>query len=348
MDKVCPRISIVVPVYSGAATLPVLVDRCAAIRSGVYADILYELIFVCDEPVDASERVLEDCVSRHEWIRLVSLARNSGQHMATAVGILYSSGDWILTIDEDLQHPPEIFPDLLVEALSKGLDLLYVRSRSRIHASSLYRDISSNASKFLMRLFTRDDYSMISSFRLLRGEIARSVAVSVDAKSYLDAALFAATGTKRRGVLYADFQDHRDGARSGYSLLRLLQHYVRLILAAELSGFRVMITFVLLFAIPLLVGLGLWLIYALTTGTAQEIAPGWLSLFALGLSIHLFLIVYFVYSLKLLYAILSRGAGMPPFLVLSRSIDVRFLACMRSIMEGCQASMKVTSSSPDI
>ena len=333
MVEVYPKISIVVPVYSGAATLSDLVDRCAAIRSGVYADIFHELIFVCDEPIDASESVLATCISRHDWIKQVSLARNSGQHMATAVGILYSSGDWILTIDEDLQHPPEILPELLVEVLSKGLDLLYIRSRSRVHVGSVYRDISSNASKYLMRIFTRDDYSIISSFRLLRGEIARSVAISVDAYSYLDAALYAATGQKRRGVFYAEFQDHRHGARSGYTLLRLLQHYVRLILAAELSGFRITIAFLLLFSIPLLLGLGLWLVYAFATGTAQEIAPGWLSLFALGLSIHFFLVVYFVYSLKLLYVILSRGAGIPPFLVLSRSIDVVFLASIRRIMD---------------
>jgi glycosyltransferase involved in cell wall biosynthesis len=196
MEPVCPLVSVVVPVYAGHRTLPDLIKRCTAIRDGhgdIPSTLLHELIFVCDEPIDGSESLLVAAAKKLDWIKVISLARNSGQHLATAVGILYSSGDWVLTVDEDLQHPPEMMAQTLIEALDQGLDLLYIKSSTRIHASSIYRDFASNTSKLCMRVFTRDDYSIISSFRLIRGEVARSIAVSVDGKSYLDAVLFSVT-----------------------------------------------------------------------------------------------------------------------------------------------------------
>ena len=196
---VCPLVSFVVPVYAGQRTLPELIRRCLILRSGlegVPAGLLHQLIFVCDEPVDGSESLLLTASKEHDWIRVISLARNSGQHLATAVGLLHATGDWILTIDEDLQHPPEIIAAALMEALENNLDLLYLKSTTRVHRSSLYRDLTSNISKFGMKFLTRDDYSLVSSLRLIRGEMARAIAPAVDSKSYLDAILFAATSAK--------------------------------------------------------------------------------------------------------------------------------------------------------
>ena len=323
MEPVCPLVSIVVPVYAGHRTLPDLIKRCTAIREGhggIPKALLHELIFVCDEPIDGSESLLLATAKHLDWVQVISLARNSGQHLATAVGILYSSGDWVLTVDEDLQHPPEILGETLTEALDQGLDLLYIKSTTRIHASSFYRDFASNASKLCMRIFTRDDYSVISSFRLVRGEVARSIAISIDSKSYLDAVLFSVTSGKRRSVFHSAFNDQRDAGGSGYNLKKLLRHYGRLIMSAEFSGLRLLSTLGLLVGGPLLMLMLALLVAGALTGT-KEIAPGWVSLFFLGVTMNVFLLVYAVYSLKLLSVLFLRSSGSPQFLVISRELD---------------------------
>jgi polyisoprenyl-phosphate glycosyltransferase len=323
MECVCPLVSVVVPVYAGHRTLPDLIKRCAAIRDGsgdIPCTLLHELIFVCDEPIDESESLLVAAAKQLDWVQVISLARNSGQHLATAVGILYSSGDWVLTVDEDLQHPPEMMARILIEALDHGLDLLYVKSTTRIHASSLYRDIASKISKLCMGVLTRDDYSVISSFRLIRGEVARAIAVSIDGKSYLDAVLIALTSAKRRSVFYSAFSDLRYAGGSGYSLKKLLRHYGRLIMSVEFSGMRMFAALGYLVCAPLLLLMLILLVMGSLKGT-QQIAPGWLSLFFLGVSMNGFLFVYAVYSLKLLSVLFTRSSGYPQFLVISRELD---------------------------
>ena len=281
MEPICPLVSVVVPVYAGEQTLPDLIKRCKAIRDGnggMPRELLHELIFVCDEPSDGSEHLLVAAANQFDWVRVISLARNSGQHLATSVGILYSSGDWIMTLDEDLQHPPEMIAQALIEALESSLDLLYIKSTLQVHVSSFYRDIASRLSKLCMKIITRDDYSGVSSFRLIRGEVARSIAISLDGNSYLDAVLFSVVSAKRRNMLYLEFSDLRDAGESGYNLKKLLRHYGRLIMSAELSGLRMMITLGSLFGIPLLI----LILVLLVVGWFGVLIVGWVGALVVG------------------------------------------------------------------
>ena len=326
-----PQVSVIVPVYAGQRTLTNLIKRCSAIREthgGDCASILHEIIFVCDEPIDSSESLLIAAAKENKWIRVISLARNSGQHLATAIGILHSSGDWVMTIDEDLQHPPEAMHHILLSALDQGLDLLYVQSKIRVHGSSLYRDFSSKTSKLCMSLVSRDDYSIISSFRLIRGEVARSIAMSVDKYSYLDAVLFSATSTKRRCVSYLELNDPRRRKESGYDIKKLIRHYGRLIISAEFSSLRVLIAITVIIGMPLLVLLIIMVVIGGITETRQ-ISPGWLSLFFLGVTTNLFLWAYAIYSLKLMSVLFLRSNGSPAFLVINRELDEEHAAYLR-------------------
>lgn len=323
--------SVIVPVYAGQKTLTALIERCIEIReneSGTCGNILHEIIFVCDEPIDDSESLLIAAAKKNEWIRIISLARNSGQHLATAIGILHSSGDWVMTIDEDLQHPPEAMQHILLGALDQGLDLLYVKSKTRVHGSSLYRDLSSKISKLCMSLVTRDDYSIISSFRLIRAEVARSIAISVDSNSYLDAVLFSATSPKRRSVSYLELNDPRRPKESGYDVKKLLRHYGRLIISAEFSSLRMLMALSFIIGMPLFVLLiSLLVIGGITE--SRQIAPGWLSLFFLGVTVNMFLWAYAVYSLKLMSVLFLRSNGSPSFLVINRELDKEHVSYLR-------------------
>ena len=91
-------------------------------------------------------------------------------------------------------------------------------------------------------------------------------------------------------------------------------------MSAEFSGLRMLTTLGSLIGAPLLVLMLVLLVVGWLAGT-QQIAPGWLSLFFLGVSMNVFLLVYAVYSLKLLSVLFLRSSGSPQILVISRELD---------------------------
>src|SRR6516164_7722588 len=103
-------VSLVVPVYSGEPYLRRLVEAVEGLRQRWIAESapigIAELIFVDDSAVDGTPALLDTLAAEKPWVTTLHLARNFGQHPATAAGILHSSGDWVATLDEDLQHPP--------------------------------------------------------------------------------------------------------------------------------------------------------------------------------------------------------------------------------------------------
>ena len=103
-------ISVVVPVYSGENFLHELIQQLDRVRTEWVEKQapmrLAELILIDDAAIDASATIVNDLEASHAWVTALHLMRNFGQHAATIAGVLHSSGDWVVTIDEDLQHPP--------------------------------------------------------------------------------------------------------------------------------------------------------------------------------------------------------------------------------------------------
>ena len=105
------RISIVIPVFQGEHTLGTLVEEIATLTSPTqtadgHVFEVVELLLVNDRGPDRSDEVIRELASSHDFIRPVWLSRNFGQHPATLAGMASSSGDWIVTMDEDGQHDP--------------------------------------------------------------------------------------------------------------------------------------------------------------------------------------------------------------------------------------------------
>src|SRR5580700_7164107 len=97
-------VSVVVPVYNSQDSLPLLVERLEPVLEANTS--AYELILVNDCSRDRSWAVIQDLCRRHAWIRGYDLMRNYGQHNALLCGIREARHDVVLTIDDDLQHPP--------------------------------------------------------------------------------------------------------------------------------------------------------------------------------------------------------------------------------------------------
>lgn len=125
------RISVVVPVYRGAGTIPELVGRLAAVLPKAASQ--FEVILVNDGSPDNSWSVVESLCSQYAWVRGINLMRNYGQHNATLCGVRAARYEIIVTLDDDLQHPPEEIPTLL-DRLCNGADVVYGVPQKRPHS----------------------------------------------------------------------------------------------------------------------------------------------------------------------------------------------------------------------
>jgi undecaprenyl-phosphate 4-deoxy-4-formamido-L-arabinose transferase len=210
-------ITIVVPVYNSESILPVLVARIESALSDVVP--LFELILVNDGSRDRSWEVICDLASRHKSIRGVNLMRNYGQHNALLCGIRLATHDVVVTIDDDLQHPPDQIPKLL-ERLGDDCDVVYGTPLQERHG--LLRDVASRITKMaLQSAMGADTARSVSAFRALRTNLRdafseyRGPFVSVDT--------LLTWGTVRFAAVTVESAPRYSG-QSNYTFRKLIVH----------------------------------------------------------------------------------------------------------------------------
>ena len=322
-------VSLVIPVYQGEHFLHHLLHQIDVIKSELieFNIKILEAIFVCDEPIDGSAEIISNHLEADEYdfIKFLELGFNVGQHLATSAGILSARGEWIITLDEDLQHPPKLIPTMLKAALFNSYDLVYIKSRNGTHQSSFYRNQASQLSKIFITTVTGVDTSTISSYRCIRSQVAKCAASTMDKFQYYDVLLQLMTSDKRRHVIHTDIADKRTGS-SGYTLKKLLNHFSRLVFSSLISGSRIFLiltipTFlIILFGIPLLLQA-----YASNT---SSLAPGWISLFSMQILTAFLGSFSIALILKTSSIIMLRGLAPPSFLIINRKSDKYWANCL--------------------
>src|ERR1700730_11245770 len=215
-----PGVSVVIPAYNSELTLEELVDRLEA----VLADSpKRELIIVDDCSRDATWPPIERIAHKHRSVRGISLMRNYGQHNALLCGIRLARYDVIVTIDDDLQHPPEELPKLLA-----GLeisDVVYGRPQTEQHGAA--RNTASRLTKIALRaaMGTRNATD-VSAFRAFRTQLREAFA-NYDG-SYVSIDPMLAWGTQRFSAVTVRHEPRPRG-RSNYSWPKLALHALNLI-----------------------------------------------------------------------------------------------------------------------
>jgi glycosyltransferase involved in cell wall biosynthesis len=209
------EISVVVPVYRSSATLPTLVTRLRAVLAATARR--YEIVLVDDGSPDDSWQVLQALQSKYAAeVTAVQLMRNFGQHNALMCGFRHSCGKYVVTIDDDLQNPPEEIPKLLAAVDERRLDVAYGRYRSKKHA------VGRNLGSRLVNAFFRTVFRLpvtVSSFRVVRRDVIDAILSYTLNFTYIDGLL--AWNTQRIGEVDVDHQPRGDG-RSGYTLTKLV------------------------------------------------------------------------------------------------------------------------------
>ena len=209
-------LSIVVPVYNSAGSLPTLVDRLAHVLDG--GDD-YEIVLVNDGSTDGSWEVIERLRSARPRIRGLDLMRNYGQHNALLAGLRAARHPVVVTLDDDLQNPPEEIPKLLAK-LDEGYDVVYGSWRTPAHG--VLRNAATKLTKFALRgAIGSDIANKVTAYRAFRTELRdafrdfRGPYVSID--------VLLSWGTSRFGAVPVR-HDPREEGKSSYGLARLATH----------------------------------------------------------------------------------------------------------------------------
>jgi glycosyltransferase involved in cell wall biosynthesis len=212
-----PGVSVIVPVYNGSETLAELASRVAVVMSN--AGLRFEVIFVNDGSSDDSWTTLQQLVEEHSFVRAVDLMRNYGQHNAILCGLRLSQYDVSVTMDDDLQNPPEEIPKLLAE-LDAGFDVVYGVPNTQQHGFS--RNLASEITKVtLSGAMGASAARNASAFRAIRTRLRDGFVSYRGPWVFIDALL--TWSTNRFGSVRVKHEPRKLG-RSGYSFLRLLKH----------------------------------------------------------------------------------------------------------------------------
>lgn len=221
-------LSVIVPVYNSEQSLPMLVERLQPVLDQL--GHLYELILINDGSRDASWQVIASLVEQHNWIRGFNLMRNFGQHNALLCGIRAAAYETAITMDDDLQNPPEEIPVLLAK-LADGYDVVYGAPRQMQHG--FLRNVASRITKrALQNVMGVDAATKVSAFRAFRTQLRDAFGEFHGQSTSIDVLL--TWGTTRFTAVDVQF-DVRQFGTSNYTLRALIRHAITMI-----TGFSVL------------------------------------------------------------------------------------------------------------
>lgn len=176
------RYSLVIPVYNSAGIVGTTVDRVVEVFTEAGLD--HEVILVNDGSRDGSWEVIAAKAAEHPQVIALDLLRNYGQHYANMAGLREASGDFLITLDDDMQNPPEEALKLIDAALEHGHDVVFGKFERKQAAG--YRRIGSWViGELNKRIFKQPEDLVVSNFRILRRDVVDRILGARAAHPYL-------------------------------------------------------------------------------------------------------------------------------------------------------------------
>jgi glycosyltransferase involved in cell wall biosynthesis len=214
--------SVIVPVYNGEKTVRALYERIQAFFTE--SECSFEVIFVYDCGEDKSWGELEKLKKDYSGnIKIIKLSRNFGQHNALICGFEFATGEFVVTMDEDLQHVPEDIGKLINKQKEADYDVVYGKYIKQKHP--LFRNATSFILKKLIDLVIPDIYPDYSAFRLIKSSVAKATITMRNSYTFLDG--YISWITQNCGYCLVSHNE-RQGGTSAYTFNRLLNHTINI------------------------------------------------------------------------------------------------------------------------
>jgi glycosyltransferase involved in cell wall biosynthesis len=228
MNSSSNSISVIIPVYNSEESLVELSTRLMNILPKLTAHS--EIVFVNDGSTDGSWQTILSLSNQYACIRGLDLMRNYSQHNALLCGIRSAKYEIIITIDDDLQNPPEEIPEL-IDKLAEGYDVVYGVPQQDKHDA--WRTIASQVTKFALSSSMGVEVARnVSAFRAFRTQIRKAWINFQGPFASIDVLL--TWGTSRFTAIPVQHNPRRFG-KSNYTLIKLLTHAFNMI-----TGFTVL------------------------------------------------------------------------------------------------------------
>lgn len=210
-------LSVVIPVYNSEQSLTPLLDALAKTLPQIATP--YQVILVNDSSRDHSWEIIQELTSKYTWVVGINLLRNYGQHSALLCGIREARGEVIVTMDDDLQHPPTEIPKLLAK-LDEGYDAVYGTPEALQHG--FLRNMASQVTKYVLQnSMGAETARKVNAFRAFRTQI-RDAFARYDGP-YVSIDVLLTWGTTRFASITVRHEERKFGM-SNYTLRKLIVH----------------------------------------------------------------------------------------------------------------------------
>jgi dolichol-phosphate mannosyltransferase len=307
-----PRLSVVVPVFNEEDVLPLFAERIRPVLDGL--GVPYEVLTVDDGSQDATAVVLE--MMRRQWpeLRVVRLRRNSGHQNALTAGLHRARGEYVVSIDVDLQDPPEVIAEMLRLAETAGLDVVHGVRTDRSTDSRFKRWTAGLYYRLVRRVVGAPVPHNAGDFRLL-SRTAVDALMDLPENLPVYRLLVPWLGLPSGEVTYA--RERRAAGRSKYPITKMMRLAVD-----SITGFS---------AAPLRVatwlgcaGIGLCAVLAAAVLAARlwgNVVPGWTSLFVAMVFLGAIQLLCLGLLGEYVARIFTAMQGRPPYVVASDSLS---------------------------
>jgi glycosyltransferase involved in cell wall biosynthesis len=208
--------SVVIPIFNAEKSLPILYSRLIAILSQLNKN--FEIIFIDDGSRDKSWEILENIYGNDNNVKIIQLMKNFGQHRALMCGLQYAEGKYVITMDDDLQHPPEEIPKLIRKIQLSRMDAVIGKPISKRHSS--FKNMGSIILDKLYTLILKKPKNVrVGSFCILTDKLVSEIRKETTSNPMLNALMFKNT----RRIINETVNHHkRKYGKTTYSLSKLL------------------------------------------------------------------------------------------------------------------------------
>ena len=265
-----PVLSVVVPMYNEEAVIPVFVDRLRPVLDGLA--VPYEVVAVDDGSADQTAALLFEHGRAWPELRLIKLRKNSGHQAALTAGLQRAHGDWVVSIDADLQDPPETIVEMLRLAREEGLDVVYGVRADRSTDTVFKRHTAGVYYRLMRRIVGGDLPAQAGDFRLLSRE-AVDVLVKLPERTPVYRLLVPSLGFPSGTVAYT--RERRAAGETKYPLRKM----VALAWDSAANFSAAPLRLATLLGVTAFIACLALMVFGIVVWADGTVIPGWTSLF---------------------------------------------------------------------
>ncbi len=216
--------SIIIPVYKSEDIVTNTVERLLGVLE--LKNIKAEIILINDGSPDNSWKIIKSLANKYSQVKSINLVKNFGQHNAVLCGFEYGKGDYFITMDDDLQNPPEEIIHLIRKINEDDYDLVFGKFKEKKHAS--HRKIGSKLVGYLnYKIFNKPKHITLTNFRIIRKDLINRLLTYRTSYPYIPGMLL--MFSSKIGNVDVDHQSREIGT-SNYTLRRILSLMTRLLI----------------------------------------------------------------------------------------------------------------------